>query len=114
MRICMSHWTGSMGYTSMDGTHGFVWWMASATSARHPLQMNMCNPVHHMWSHVVATYSEGLPAEVANHLTNTAGIVLAIAHIPCSFSLHHLHFFNVIGSMWAPNCGGILQVGSDQ
>ena len=74
----------------------------------------MCNPVHHIESHVIATYSKGLSAEVANHLTNTASIVPAIAHIPCSTSPHHFHFFDVIGSMWASNCGGILQVGSDQ
>ena len=106
MRICMGHWTGSVEYTSTDGTHVFVWWMASATSASHPLQTYTCNPVHHIESHVIDTYSKGLPAEVANHLTNTASIVPAIAHIPCSTSLHHFHFFDVIGSMRAPNHGG--------
>ena len=77
----------------------------------------MCNPVHHIESHVIATYSEGLPAEVANHITNTASIVPAIAHIgylAARTSLHHFHFFDVIGSMRAPNRGGILQVGSDE
>ena len=74
----------------------------------------MCNSVHHIESYVTATYSEGLPAEVANHLINTASIVPAIAHIPCSTSLHHFHFFDVTGSMRALNRGGILQVGSDQ
>ena len=72
------------------------------------------SPVHHIESHVIATYSEGLLAEMARHLTNTASIVPEIAHIPCSTSLYHFHFFDVIGCIWAPNRGGILQVGSDQ
>ena len=46
-----------------------------------------------MQSHITATHSKGFPAEVANHLANTAGVMPAVADIPCSTSLHHLHFF---------------------
>ena len=42
-------------------------------------------------------YSKGFPAEVANHLANTAGVryqvMPAVADIPCSTSMYHLHFF---------------------
>ena len=69
--------------------------------------------VHCMQSHITATHSKGFPAKVANHLANTAGVMPAVADIPCSMSLHHLHFFDIIRCMWAPNRGGIFQVRSD-
>ena len=62
----------------------------------------MCNPARHIDSHAIATYSEGLPSEAANHLANTASTAPATAHTPCSTSPHHPHSFDVTGSMRAP------------
>ena len=53
-------------------------------------------------SYITATHSKGFPA---NHLANTAGVryqvMPAVADIPCSTSMYHLHFFSIIRCMWA-------------
>ena len=57
--------------------------------------------------YVIATYRVGLPAEVANHLTNTAGIVhMYLAARLCTIST----FLMLSEVLWAPKCGGILHV----
>ena len=38
--------------------------------------------VHCVQSLITATHSKGFPAEVANHLANTAGVMPAVADIP--------------------------------
>ena len=48
--------------------------------------------VHHLEPHVVSTFSKGLPAEVANHLTYTACVVKTVASVSCSPSLNHFQF----------------------
>ena len=63
----------------------------------------MCNPVHHFESHVIVMYSEGLPAEVANHLTSTASIAARL----CTISTF-LMLSEVIGSKpWRHTPGGV-------
>ena len=111
-KIGKGHFTGLVEYTSTDGTLVFVWWIGSATSARVPpllytLFCTLC---------VVSYYcdrQQGIPSRGGCHLANTAGVMPAIADIPCSTSLHHFHIFDIIRCMWAPNCRGIFQVRSD-
>ena len=82
------------------------------------LKGNLCqvvrNLVHHAQSCITPAADKALPAQLPEHLSDTTGIVPAVADISSRSPLDHLQSIDVSLGVRVPYRGCVFQVGSDK
>ena len=79
----------------------------------------MRNLVHHAQAHVASPRGERLPAQVADHLSDAAYVVIPVASVPGRSALDHVKlvdlflgiFLSLHRTFTHPGCRRLLQVG---
>ena len=62
----------------------------------------MRNLVHHAQAHVASPRGERLPAQVADHLSDAAYVVVPVASVPGRSALDHVKLVDIFLGMWVP------------
>ena len=62
----------------------------------------MRNLVHHAQAHVASPRGERLPAQVADHLSDAAYVVIPVASVPGRSALDHVKLVDIFLGMWVP------------
>ena len=73
----------------------------------------MRNLVHHAQAHVASPRCERLPAQVADHLSDAAYVVVPVASVPGRSALDHVKLVDIFLGMWVPYRRSIFQMCSD-
>ena len=72
----------------------------------------MRNLVHHAQAHVASPRGERLPAQVADHLSDAAYVVIPVASVPGRSALDHVKLVDIFLGMWVPYRRSIFQMWS--
>ena len=72
----------------------------------------MRNLVHHAQAHVASPRGERLPAQVADHLSDAAYVVVPVASVPGRSALDHVKLVDIFLGMWVPYRRSIFQMWS--
>ena len=62
----------------------------------------MRNLVHHAQAHGASPRGERLPAQVADHLSDAAYVVVPVASVPGRSALDHVKLVDIFLDMWVP------------
>ena len=71
----------------------------------------MRNRIHHA-AHVASPRGERLPAQVADHLSDAADVVVPVASVPGRSALNHVKLMYIFLGMWVPHRRSIFQMWS--
>ena len=72
----------------------------------------MRNLIHHTQAHVTSPRGERLPAQVTDHLSDTADVMPAITGVSGCSALDYIELVNIFLGVWVPYRRSIFQMWS--